>query len=98
MTLEAITEQFTKTAARVPALGKSVKFVFEQGPVHIDLTNEQAVVTNEDKEANCVITTKIETLDAIRRGEMNAMMAVMSGKVKIRGDMELAMQLPSLIK
>ncbi len=98
MTLEAITEQFTRTAARAPALGKSVKFVFEQGPVHIDLTNEQAVVTNEDKEANCVITTKIETLDAIRRGEMNAMMAVMSGKVKIRGDMELAMQLPSLIK
>ena len=98
MTLEAITEQFTKTAARVPALGKSVKFIFEQGPVHIDLTNERAVVTNEDKEANCVITTRIETLAAIRRGEINAMMAVMSGKVKIRGDMELAMKLPSLIQ
>ena len=98
MTLEAITEQFIKTAAKVPALGQSVKFLFEQGPVHIDLTHEQAVVTNEDKDADCVITTQIETLDAIRRGEVNIMKALMSGKVKIRGDMALAMKLPSLIK
>ena len=98
MTLEAITEQFIKTAARVPAIGQSVKFLFEQGPVHIDLSHEQAVVTNEDKDADCVITTQIETLDAIRRGEVNIMKALMSGKVKIRGDMALAMKLPSLIK
>ncbi len=97
MTLEELTHQFSKTAAKAPAMGKSIKFVFEQGPIHIDLTDEEAKVTNEDKAADCVITTRIETLDAIRKGEMNAMMAVMNGKVKIKGDVGLAMQLPNLI-
>ena len=98
MTLEAITEQFVKTAARVPLIGQSIKFIFDQGPVHIDLSGEQAVVTNEDKAADCVITTTIVSIAAIRKGELNAMMAVMSGKVKIRGDAALAMKLPSLIQ
>ncbi len=97
MTLETITEQFSKTAAKAPSLGKSIKFVFDQGIVHIDLTGEQAQVTNEDKAADCVITTSIETLDGIRKGDINAMSAVMTGKVKIKGDMGLAMKLPSLI-
>lgn len=97
MTLENITEQFSKTASKAPSLGKSIKFVFEQGIVHIDLTGEQALVTNEDKAADCTITTSIETLDGIRKGDINAMSAVMTGKVKIKGDMGLAMKLPSLI-
>ena len=46
---------------------------------------------------SCVITTSIETLDGIRKGDINAMSAVMTGKVKIKGDMGLAMKLPSLI-
>jgi putative sterol carrier protein len=33
----------------------------------------------------------------LKNGELNPMMAVMSGKVKIKGDMGLAMKLQSLI-
>ncbi|TXB61747.1 SCP2 sterol-binding domain-containing protein [Phaeodactylibacter luteus] len=97
MTLADITAQFNKTAAKAPSLGKSIKFMFDQGPVHIDLTGDEAVVTNEDKEADCTIITSLETLDGIRKGDINAMSAVMTGKVKIKGDMGLAMKLPSLI-
>ncbi|MEO0340308.1 MAG: SCP2 sterol-binding domain-containing protein [Bacteroidota bacterium] len=49
-----------------------------------------------DKDAHCTITTSIATLDGIRSGSVNPMMAVMSGKVKIQGDMSLAMKLQSL--
>jgi putative sterol carrier protein len=97
MTLAEITAQFAKTAAKASPQGKSIKFVFEQGVVYVDLTGDQSQVSNEDKEADCVITTSIETLEGIRKGEVNPMMAVMSGKVKIKGDMALAMKLPSLI-
>jgi len=98
MTLEDIKAQFEKTATKVPALGKSIKFVFEQGPVHIDLTEDDAVVTNEDKPADCTITTSIETLDKLRKGEIKPMNALMTGKVKVKGDMSLAMKLPSLLQ
>ncbi|MBL0023782.1 MAG: SCP2 sterol-binding domain-containing protein [Saprospiraceae bacterium] len=33
----------------------------------------------------------------LKNGELNPMMAVMSGKIKIKGDMGLAMKLQSLI-
>jgi putative sterol carrier protein len=98
MTLQEITAQFEKTAEKAPSLGKSIKFVFDQGPVHIDMTDENAVVTNEDKPADCTIITSIENLDKLRKGELNPMNALMTGKVKVKGDMGLAMKLPSLLQ
>lgn len=97
MSLDVVTDEFRRQAAKAPSLGKSLKFVFDEGVVFLDLTGEEARVTNEDKEADCTITTSLETLNKLRSGELNAMMAVMSGKVKIKGDMGLAMKLQSLI-
>lgn len=97
MALNEITEVFRAQAARAGSIGKTLKFVFEEGVVHIDLTGEHPVVSNDDKEADCTITTKVETLDQIRKGEINPMMAVMTGKVKIKGDMSVAMKLQSLL-
>ena len=97
MTLDQFTEMVSEAAKSAPALGKSLKLVLDEGIVHIDLTEEEAKVTNEDLEANTTITTSIETLGKLRKGELNPMMAMMSGKVKIKGDMGLAMKLQSLL-
>lgn len=97
MTLDQVTEEFRKAAPGMPTLGKSLKFQFNEGIVYLDLTGEEAVVTNEDNPADTVIITSLETLDGLRRGTVNPMMAVMSGKVKIKGDMGLAMKLQSLL-
>ncbi len=97
MALKEITEAFKAQAAKAGSLGKSLKFVFEEGVVFIDLTGEQPLVSNDDREADCTITTKVETLDKLRKGEINPMMAVMTGKVKIKGDMGVAMKLQSLL-
>lgn len=97
MTLADVTEQFKSAAAKAPSLGKSLKFVFDEGIVFLDLTGDTANVTNEDAEADCTITTSLATLEGLRSGDINPMMAVMSGKVKIKGDMGLAMQLQNLL-
>lgn len=97
VTLENITEQFSKAASKMPSLGKTIKFSFDQGIVYIDLTGETAVVTNTDGDADLSVTTTVETLMKLRSGDLNPMMAMMSGKVKIKGDMGLAMKLPSLM-
>ena len=89
MTIEQVTEQFEKAADKMPTLGKSLKFQFDEGIVHLDLTGDQAVVSNDDKEADTTITTSLETLDGLRKGKVNPMMAVMSGKVKIKGDVTI---------
>jgi putative sterol carrier protein len=95
MTLPEITQQFAQLAQRSPAAmdGKTVKFVFPEGVVHID-QNQQ--VTNEDKDADVSLHATLEDLAQIASGELNAMSAVMFGKLKIKGDMGVAMKLQSL--
>lgn len=97
MTLDAFTDQVRQAAQNAPNLGKTLKIQLDEGPVFIDLTQDEATVSNEDKEADTTVTTSIETLDKLRSGDLNPMMAVMSGKVKIKGDMGLALKLQSLL-
>ncbi len=97
MTLAEFTAKVEEAAKKAPNLGKKLKIVLDEGIVHIDLTEDEACVTNEDLEADTTITTSIEALDKLRQGELNPMMAMMTGKVKIKGDMGLAMKLQSLL-
>lgn len=97
MSLEAIKGVVEQQAANIKPLGATFKFVLDDHPIYIDGTGESNIVSEEDKDADCVIITSAETLSKMKSGDLNPMMAVMSGKVKIKGDMGLAMKLQSLI-
>lgn len=97
MNLEAVLEQFNKQAANVSPIGGKIKFVLDDQPIFIDGSGDTNVVSTDDGEADTTITTSIEVLDKLRKGELNPMMAVMGGKVKVKGDMGLAMKLQSLL-
>jgi putative sterol carrier protein len=71
--------------------------MLDDNPLFIDGTGDKNVVSTEDKDADCTITTSVETLVKLKSGDLNPMMAVMSGKIKIKGDMGLAMKLQSLL-
>lgn len=95
--IEEALDQIKTQAANISPLGATFKFMLDEQPIFIDGTGESNEVTNEDKEADCTITTSIETLQKLKSGDLNPMMAVMSGKIKIKGDMGLAMKLQSLV-
>jgi len=97
MSKEAIFEQFKAQAANAAPIGGSIKFDIDGNTVYIDGTGDANEVSMDDKEADCVISTSQETLAGLQAGDVNPMMAVMSGKVKIKGDMGLAMKLQSLL-
>ncbi|MEN0003321.1 MAG: SCP2 sterol-binding domain-containing protein [Bacteroidota bacterium] len=97
MTIDELTAEVHKSAANMPQLGKSIKLALKEGTIHIDLTGDSPAITNEDKDADCVITTDIDTLVGMRTGSVNPMMAMMGGKIKIKGDMGLAMKLQGLL-
>ena len=97
MTFQELNAGVQKAAANAPNLGKSIKLQLDEGIIHIDMTGDEARVTNEDKDADTVVTTSVDTLDQLRSGKLNPMMAMMSGKVKIKGDMGLAMKLQGLL-
>lgn len=83
----------------VEKINSSYKFLVSGdagGTWFVDLTTPGGAITQEDKEAKCTVTITDENLVAIVNGKLNAQMAFMSGKLKVAGDMALAMKLTAL--
>jgi putative sterol carrier protein len=98
MNFETILSAVTAQAANVAPFGAKLKFVLGEDVILIDGSGDSNVVSTEDADAACSIITDTDTFTKLKNGELNPMMAVMSGKVKIKGDMGLAMKLQSLIQ
>ncbi len=74
-------------------LGSTVKFLFpDETVIHVEGQN----VTNENKDADCVVSVELSDLKDMLSGELNPMQAFMGGKMKVDGDMSVAMKLQSL--
>ncbi|MEM1215214.1 MAG: SCP2 sterol-binding domain-containing protein [Bacteroidota bacterium] len=97
MDLSAMMSGIQEKAQSAGALGKTLKIDFGEKQVYIDGTGETNTVTESNEEADCTIYVTPENFMALVKGDLNPMMAVMSGKVKIKGDMGVAMKLQSLI-
>ncbi len=97
MTLAEATDKVKELAERKSGSLKSVvNFKFEEGVIHLDDTQSPTVVSNDEKGADCTIRMKIGNFEKLMGGNLNPMMAYMSGKMKIDGDMSVAMKLSSM--
>ena len=98
MDFNTLLEVVKQKAGDAPVLGNKLKFDFGDGQIlHIDGTEGSNAISTDDKEADCTINVSLENLVKIFKGELNPMTAAMMGKVKIKGDMSVAMKLKSLI-
>ena len=97
MDFNQFTEGLRAHADKVKPFGKTIKFEFSEGSVTIDGTGEKTMIHQDGGDADCTIVTKLEHLDKLRKGELNPMTAMMTGKLKIKGDMGLAMKLKDLL-
>jgi len=89
-------EIITKMNQALAASGgtdKSVKFDFgDDGKIF--LSGTEAKETDDD--ADCTISVSKDDFIALAGGDLDPMMAFMSGKLKVAGDMSVAMGLQSL--
>lgn len=97
MDSNALVAGITEQAKNAAPIGDTIKFMLDDQPIFIDGTGDANVVTTDDKEASCTIITTTEVFEQLKSGDLNPMMAVMGGKVKIQGNMGLAMKLQSLL-
>lgn len=74
-----------------------------QGSVRFDMSDdgilrlEDETVTTEDGEADCTITASMATFREMFDGELDPTSAFMTGRIKIDGDMGVAMRLAQLL-
>ncbi len=92
--LSEITQRLQKAVSNTGGLDRPLKIDLKgEGIIHLDGTT----VTNDDSPADCTITVAKDDLEAMSRGELDPTMAFMTGKLKIDGDMSLAMKLQPIM-
>ncbi|GAB3321752.1 hypothetical protein GCM10027299_16670 [Larkinella ripae] len=93
MTLQEFTEEIRRRVGTDSGLNATVKLATDQGVIYIDGRQSPTVVSNEDAEADSTIRVSLSDLQKLGTGELNPMTAFMFGKLKVQGDMGLAMKI-----
>lgn len=97
-TFDAILAEVNTRAEAADALGSTLKFDLGEGQViYLDGSGENNVVSTEDKDAQCTVGIDMADLAAMLSGSLNPMTAFMEQKLKIDGDMGVAMKLQSIV-
>lgn len=97
MTLEEATSKVNQLASDHGGKLKSkVNFKFDEGVIHLDDTVEPTTVSNTENGADCTIRISLSNFEKMLNGDVNPMMAFMTGKMKIDGDKGVAMKLAGL--
>jgi len=103
MSSDQVNRIITRMGAAIGAnsgLGGTFKFDFgETGSIYIDGKSVPNTVSEgAGKAADCTISLSLETFDKMVTGELDGMSAFMQGRIRVSGDMALAMKLSSMLQ
>ncbi|WP_295756653.1 SCP2 sterol-binding domain-containing protein [Undibacterium sp.] len=98
MDLQACTEAIRTKVGVQSNLNATLKFdCGSDGVVYIDALATPNTVSNENLEAGCTVNMLLEDLSAMLTGELNPVNGFMAGKLKVSGDMSVAMRLQNVV-
>jgi putative sterol carrier protein len=93
LTIEDLTRCLADAATAEPLTGKSLKIdLGEEGLIRISGSD----VDNEDLPADCTIHVTAADLQSIAEGDLDPTAAFMSGKLRVDGDLGVAMAIQPL--
>lgn len=99
MSLESTTSKIAGRVGDDSGLGATLKFdLGDDGVIHIDGASNPNAVSNDDKDADCTVSMSLGDLEALIAGELDPTVAFMAGKLRVSGDMGVAMKLGNLVK
>ncbi|MDA9091494.1 SCP2 sterol-binding domain-containing protein [Porticoccaceae bacterium] len=98
MSLQEVTAGLTEKVGEDCGLGSILKFDFgDDGILVLDASQVPNVVGNDDAEAACTMVISLDNFKEMAAGNLDGTAAFMSGKLKIIGDMGIAMKLAPIL-
>ncbi len=99
MSTEALTTKFRERMGQDSGLDAVLKFdLGDDGVILLDGKSTPNAVSNDDKDADCTVGVTLEDLNSMISGELDPMAAFSLGKLRIDGDMGVAMKLGTLLQ
>lgn len=99
MTIDSIIPQLQAKIKQHPTFKASVTFdMGTAGAVHIDTTQNPPLLVPEVREAVLTLTLSIDTMKGLLAGTQDPNVAYLTGKLKIKGPLGLAMKLNSMLE
>jgi putative sterol carrier protein len=93
-TLAELTERVRTAVGAESGLEATVKFNFgNDGVIYIDGVSKPNTVDNNDRDAKITLTVSSENFRRIIDHELKPQMALITGKMRLRGDIRIAMRL-----
>ncbi|MSO65273.1 MAG: SCP2 sterol-binding domain-containing protein [Alphaproteobacteria bacterium] len=98
MDLVQVTEGLRRRVGEDSGVGATIKCDFgDDGVIYVDGTSVPNTISNENKDADCTIRISLENFLKLADGDLNPTVAFMMGKLKVDGDMGLAMKLSKFL-
>ena len=98
MSMEASLEAIKAKVSGGSGIGATVKFdCGDDGVIFIDGNATPPTVSSENQDADCTVKCEADTLESLIAGDLDPTAAFMQGKIKVEGDMSVAMKLSSIL-
>jgi putative sterol carrier protein len=92
--LQGITERVRKAVGDASGVDARIKFNFgDEGWLFIDAKSTPNQVNNDDQPSDITIAVSMANFEKIIDGKLNPKLALMTGRMRLRGDIRIAMRL-----
>lgn len=92
-----IKTELAENVKKIAPIGKKLKFQLDDDVLVIDGSGNENILSEEDVEADCTVIMSKEIYVKLQQKKIKPMIATLTGKLKVKGDLGLARKLKELM-